>query len=181
MKKDKLFFVPFMVKDWVCDVQPLSLLERGAYITIISNMYLKEDGILHEKSLHNLLGLKGNNYNRVMTSLEPYLIKTDKGYTQKKVQEVLRDINHKRKVNSHNGKLGMQKRWSTKHNKNLTDKQVTNNVGNNDIITEALPTDKHTRNNKQYTYIDKYSSLSEEEIKEKKRLKFNSDMINNNI
>ena len=90
MKKDKLFFVPFMVKDWVIDTQELTLLERGAYITIISNMYLKEDGILHEKNLHNLLGLKGNNYNRVMTSLEPYLVKTDKGYTQKKVQEVLK-------------------------------------------------------------------------------------------
>ena len=50
MKKDKLFFVPFMVKDWVIDTQELTLLERGAYITIISNMYLKEDGILHEKT-----------------------------------------------------------------------------------------------------------------------------------
>jgi hypothetical protein len=75
----------------------------------------------------------------------------------------------------------MQKRWSTKTNKNLTDKQTTNSVGNNDTITPPYQTDKHTRNNKQYTIIDKYSSLSEEEIQEKKRLKFNSDMINNNI
>ena len=181
MKKDKLFFVPFMVKDWVIDTQELTLLERGAYITIISNMYLKENGILHEKSLHNLLGLKGNNYNRVMTSLEPYLVKTDKGYTQKKVQEVLRDINHKRKVNSHNGKLGMQKRWSTKHNKTLTNKQTNNNDPYNHAITNSLQTDKHTVNNKQYTYIDKYSSLSEEELKEKKRLKENSEMLGNGV
>ena len=178
MKKDKLFYVPFMVKDWVIDTQELTLLERGAYITIISNMYLKDDGILQEKSLHNLLGLKGNNYNRVMTSLEPYLIKTQQGYTQKKVQDVLKDINHKRKVNSHNGKLGMQKRWHTKHNKNLADKQTTNSVGNNPIITPSYQTDKHTTDNKHYL------SMSEEELREKKRLeniRFNRDMINNNI
>ena len=51
MKKDKLFYVPFMVKDWIVDTQQLTLLERGAYITIISNMYLKEDGIIEENSL----------------------------------------------------------------------------------------------------------------------------------
>ena len=181
MKKDKLFYVPFMVKDWVIDTQELTLLERGAYITIISNMYLKEDGILQEKNLHNLLGLKGNNYNRVMTSLEPYLIKTDKGYTQKKVQEVLKDINHKRKVNAHNGRIGGLSSARSKQLKNNNSKQTTPT----ERLANASPNNKqnssYTVNNKQYTYIDKYSSLSEEELKEKKRLKFNADMINNNI
>ncbi len=181
MKKDKLFYVPFMVKDWIVDTQQLTLLERGAYITIISNMYLKEDGIIEENSLPNLLGLKGNNYNRVMTSLKPYLVKTDKGYTQNKVQDVIREINHKRKVNSQNGKLGMKKRWSTKHNKTLDNKQTNNNEPYNHAITNSLQTNKQTIDNKQYTYIDKYSSLTEEQRKEKERLKFNADMINNNI
>ena len=181
MKKDKLFFVPFMVKDWVIDTQELTLLERGAYITIISNMYLKENGILHEKSLHNLLGLKGNNYNRVMTSLEPYLVKTDKGYTQKKVQEVLRDINHKRKVNSHNGRIGGLSSARSKQLKNNSSKQTTST----ERLPNAEPNNKqnssYTVNNKQYTYIDKYSSLSEEELKEKKRLKENSEMLGNGV
>ena len=181
MKKDKLFYVPFMVKDWIVDTQQLTLLERGAYITIISNMYLKEDGIIEENSLPNLLGLKGNNYNRVMTSLKPYLVKTDKGYTQKKVQEVLRDINHKRKVNSHNGKLGMQKRWSTKHNKTLTNKQTNNNDPYNHAITNSLQTDKHTVNNKQYTYIDKYSSMSDEERKRKENIRQNAINLGNGV
>ena len=181
MKKDKLFYVPFMVKDWVVDTQELTLLERGAYITILSNMYLKEDGIIQEKSLPNLLGLKGKNYTRVMSSVRPFLIEVNKEplqYSQKKVLEVLKEIHHKRKVNSQNGKLGMKKRWSSKQQQNTNNKHPSNNDPYNHTIANSLRTDKQTLNNKQYTYIDKYSSLSEEEIKEKKRLKENSELIN---
>ena len=174
-KSDKLFYVPFMVKDWVCDVMPLSLLERGAYITILSSMYLKEDGIIQEKSLPNLLGLKGNNYTRVMTSLEPYLIKTDKGYTQKKVQEVLKDINHKRKVNSHNGRIGGLS--------SARSKQLKNTSSNQTVATERLPNaPPNSKQSSTYTIYNKQDSIKE--IQEKKRLetiRFNRDMINNNI
>ena len=75
----------------------------------------------------------------------------------------------------------MQKRWSTKRSENASNKQVSNSVGNNDNITPQYRHDKQTIDNKQYTYIDKYSSLSEEELKEKKRLKENSEMLGNGV
>ena len=183
MSKDR-FYINFYLKDWVISTQTLSTLQKGAYWCLLTNMYLNEDGIIYEKHIPNLLQLKGKNLNNVMEVIKPYLIKVSDNpvtYTQKKVQSTIQLINSKSKINSINGKLGMKKRWSTKRIDNTSNKQVSNSVGNNPIITEALPTDKHTRNNKQYTYIDKYSSLSEEEIKEKERLKFNADMINNNI
>ena len=96
MKKDKLFYVPFMVKDWVVDTQELTLLERGAYITILSNMYLKEDGIIQEKSLPNLLGLKGKNYTRVMSNIKPFLIEVNKG---KITMQILKEILKENKIN----------------------------------------------------------------------------------
>mgnify|MGYP003626103570 FL=1 len=174
-KSDKLYYVPFMVKDWVIDTQELTLLERGAYITIITNMYLKEDGILLEKNLHNLLGLKGNNYNRVMATLDSYLIKTDKGYTQKKVQEVLKDINHKRKVNSHNGRIGGLSSARAKQLKNASSNQTTPSVR----LANPSPNSKQSSS---YTLYNKQDSIKE--TQEKKRLenvRFNRDMINNNI
>jgi|TARA_R110002167_G_scaffold86634_1_gene234429 uncharacterized protein YdaU (DUF1376 family) len=174
-KSDKLYYVPFMVKDWVIDTQELTLLERGAYITIITNMYLKEDGILLEKNLHNLLGLKGNNYNRVMATLDSYLIKTDKGYTQKKVQEVLKDINHKRKVNSHNGRIGGLSSARAKQLKNASSNQTTPSVR----LANPSPNNKQSSS---YTLYNKQDSIKE--TQEKKRLenvRFNRDMINNNI
>ena len=174
-KSDKLYYVPFMVKDWVIDTQELTLLERGAYITIITNMYLKEDGILLEKNLHNLLGLKGNNYNRVMATLDSYLIKTDKGYTQKKVQEVLKDINHKRKVNSHNGRIGGLSSARAKQLKNASSNQTTPSVR----LANPSPNNKQSSS---YTLYNKQDSIKE--TQEKKRLeniRFNANMLNNNI
>tara|TARA_R110000803_G_scaffold45752_1_gene96224 strand:- start:214 stop:708 length:495 start_codon:yes stop_codon:yes gene_type:complete len=164
-----------MVKDWVIDTQELTLLERGAYITIITNMYLKEDGILLEKNLHNLLGLKGNNYNRVMATLDSYLIKTDKGYTQKKVQEVLKDINHKRKVNSHNGRIGGLSSARAKQLKNASSNQTTPSVR----LANPSPNNKQSSS---YTLYNKQDSIKE--TQEKKRLenvRFNANMLNNNI
>ena len=183
MSKDR-FYINFYLKDWVISTQTLSTLQKGAYWCLLTNMYLNEDGIIYEKHIPNLLQLKGKNLNNVMDVLKPYLIKVSDNpvtYTQKKVQSTIQLINSKSKINSINGKLGMKKRWSTKHNKTLANKQTNNNDPYNHDITTSLQTDKQTINKKQYTIIDKYSSMSEEEIKEKKRLKFNSDMINNNI
>lgn len=183
MSKDR-FYINFYLKDWVISTQTLSTLQKGAYWVLLTNMYLNEEGIIYEKHIPNLLQLKGKNLNDVMEVLKPYLIKVSDNpvtYTQKKVQATIKEINAKSKINSINGKLGMKKRWSTKHNKTLVNKQTNNSVGNNDTITPQYRHDKQTIDNKQYTYIDKYSSLTEEQRKEKERLKFNADMINNNI
>ena len=183
MSKDR-FYINFYLKDWVIDTQTLSTLQKGAYWVLLTNMYLNEEGIIYEKHIPNLLQLKGKNLNDVMEVLKPYLIKVSDNpitYTQKKVQATIKEINAKSKINSINGKLGMKKRWSTKHNKTLANKQTNDSDGYNNTITPQYRHDKQTIDNKQYTYIDKYSSLTEEQRKEKERLKFNSDMINNNI
>jgi len=183
MKKDR-FYINFYLKDWVISTQMLTTLQKGAYWVLLTNMYLNEEGIVYEKHIPHLLQLKGKNLTNVMEVIKPYLIQVSDNpvtYTQKKVQSTIQLINSKSKINSINGKLGMQKRWHTKRIENASSKQTTNNHPNNDTITPQYRQDKHTIDNKQYTYIDKYSSLSEEEIKEKERLKFNADMINNNI
>ena len=183
MSKDR-FYINFYLKDWVISTQTLSTLQKGAYWVLLTNMYLNEEGIVYEKHIPNLLQLKGKNLNNVMDVLKPYLIKVSDNpvtYTQKKVQSTIQLINSKSKINSINGKLGMQKRWNTKHNKTLTDKQVTNNVGNNDTIAPQYRHDKHTINKKQYTIIDKYSSMSEEERKRKENIRQNAINLGNGV
>ena len=183
MSKDR-FYINFYLKDWVIDTQMLSTLQKGAYWVLLTNMYLNEEGIIYEKHIPNLLQLKVKNLNDVMEVLKPYLIKVSDNpitYTQKKVQSTIKELNAKSKINSINGKLGMKKRWRSNHNKTVANKQTNNNEPYNHAITNSLQTNKQTIDNKQYTYIDKYSSLTEEQRKEKERLKFNSDLINNNI
>ena len=183
MKKDR-FYINFYLKDWVISTQTLSTLQKGAYWCLLTNMYLNEDGIIYEKHIPNLLQLKGKNLNNVMDVLKPYLIKVSDNpvtYTQKKVQSTIQLINSKSKINSINGKRGMQKRWSTKHNKTLANKQTNNNDPYNHAITTSLQTDKHTVNNKQYTIIDKYSSMSDEERKRKENIRQNAINLGNGV
>ena len=177
MSKDR-FYINFYLKDWVIDTQMLSTLQKGAYWVLLTNMYLNEDGIIYEKHIPNLLQLKGKNLNNVMEVLKPYLIKVSDNpvtYTQKKVQSTIKEINTKSKINSINGKLGMQKRWSTKHNKTLANKQTNNNVGNNDSITPPYRQDKHTINKKHYL------SMSEEELKRKENIRQNAINLGNGV
>ena len=183
MSKDR-FYINFYLKDWVIDTQMLSTLQKGAYWVLLTNMYLNEDGIIYEKHIPNLLQLKGKNLNNVMDVLKPYLIKVSDNpvtYTQKKVQSTIKEINAKSKINSINGKLGMQKRWNTKRSEDASSKQVTNNVGNNDNITPQYRHDKHTINKKQYTIIDKYSSMSDEERKRKENIRQNAINLGNGV
>ena len=177
MKKDR-FYINFYLKDWVISTQTLSTLQKGAYWCLLTNMYLNEDGIIYEKHIPNLLQLKGKNLNNVMDVLKPYLIKVSDNpvtYTQKKVQSTIQLINSKSKINSINGKLGMQKRWHTKRIENASSKQTNNNPPNNDNITPQYRHDKQTINKKHYL------SMSEEELREKKRLKENSEMLGNGV
>jgi uncharacterized protein YdaU (DUF1376 family) len=177
MKKDR-FYINFYLKDWVISTQTLSTLQKGAYWCLLTNMYLNEEGIVYEKHIPHLLQLKGKNLNNVMEVIKPYLIQVSDNpvtYTQKKVQSTILEINTKSKINSKNGKLGMQKRWHTKHNKNLTDKQTTNNHPNNDTITPPYRHDKQTIDNKHYL------SMSEEERKRKENIRQNAINLGNGV
>ena len=113
--KEKLFYFPFYPAYWLADTSVLTLEERGAYITLISIMYLQEDCSLFKRHLQNILGIQDKRkFERIMKNIYPLLIDNGEKITQKRIKIIkdkVQDITTKK---SEGGKKAMQKRWSNK-------------------------------------------------------------------
>ena len=113
--KEKLFYFPFFPTDWLADVSVLTLEEKGAYITLISTMYLQEDCSVFKRHIQNILGTQDKRrFDRIMTNVYPLLIDNGEKVTQKRIKAIKSKIQDILVKKSEGGKKAMQKRWSNK-------------------------------------------------------------------
>ena len=113
--KEKLFYFPFFPADWLADTSVLTLEERGAYITLISTMYLQEDCSVFKRHIQNILGIQDKRrFDRIMTNVYPLLIDNGEKVTQKRIKAIKSKIQDILVKKSEGGKKAMQKRWSNK-------------------------------------------------------------------
>jgi len=113
--KEKLFYFPFFPADWLADVSVLTLEEKGAYITLISTMYLQEDCSVFKRHIQNILGIQDKRrFDRIMTNVYPLLIDNGEKVTQKRIKAIKSKIQDILVKKSEGGKKAMQKRWSNK-------------------------------------------------------------------
>ena len=113
--KEKLFYFPFYPADWLADVSVLTLEEKGAYITLISTMYLQEDCSVFKRHIQNILGIQDKRrFDRIMTNVYPLLIDNGEKVTQKRIKAIKSKIQDILVKKSEGGKKAMQKRWSNK-------------------------------------------------------------------
>ena len=113
--KEKLFYFPFFPADWLSDVSVLTLEEKGAYITLISTMYLQEDCSVFKRHIQNILGIQDKRrFDRIMTNVYPLLIDNGEKVTQKRIKAIKSKIQDILVKKSEGGKKAMQKRWSNK-------------------------------------------------------------------
>ena len=113
--KEKLFYFPFFPADWLSDVSVLTLEEKGAYITLISTMYLQEDCSVFKRHIQNILGIQDKRrFDRIMTNVYPLLIDNGEKVTQKRIKAIKSKIQDILVKKSEGGKKAMKKRWSNK-------------------------------------------------------------------
>tara|TARA_R110002012_G_scaffold177511_1_gene342334 strand:- start:861 stop:1295 length:435 start_codon:yes stop_codon:yes gene_type:complete len=113
--KEKLFYFPFYPADWLADVSVLTLEEKGAYITLISTMYLQEDCSVFKRHIQNILGIQDKRrFDRIMTNVYPLLIDNGEKVTQKRIKAIKSKIQDILVKKSEGGKKAMQRRWSKK-------------------------------------------------------------------
>ena len=113
--KEKLFYFPFFPADWLSDVSVLTLEEKGAYITLISTMYLQEDCSVFKRHIQNILGIQDKRrFDRIMTNVYPLLIDNGEKVTQKRIKAIKSKIQDILVKKSEGGKKAMQKRRSNK-------------------------------------------------------------------
>ena len=113
--KEKLFYFPFYPAYWLADTSVLTLEERGAYITLISTMYLQEDCSLFKRHLQNILGIQDKRkFDRIMKNIYPLLIDNGEKITQKRIKIIKDKVQDIITKKSEGGKKAMQKRWSNK-------------------------------------------------------------------
>ena len=113
--KEKLFYFPFYPAYWLADTSVLTLEERGAYITLISTMYLQEDCSLFKRHLQNILGIQDKRkFDRIMKNIYPLLIENGEKITQKRIKIIKDKVQDIITKKSEGGKKAMQKRWSNK-------------------------------------------------------------------
>ena len=113
--KEKLFYFPFYPADWLADVSVLTLEEKGAYITLISTMYLQEDCSVFKRHIQNILGIQDKRrFDRIMTNVYPLLIDNGEKVTQKRIKAIKSKIQDILVKKSEGGKKAMLKRWSNK-------------------------------------------------------------------
>ena len=113
--KEKLFYFPFYPAYWLADTSVLTLEERGAYITLISTMYLQEDCSLFKRHLQNILGIQDKRkFDRIMKNIYPLLIDNGEKITQKRIKIIKDKVQAIITKKSEGGKKAMQKRWSNK-------------------------------------------------------------------
>ena len=107
--KEKLFYFPFYPAYWLADTSVLTLEERGAYITLISTMYLQEDCSLFKRHLQNILGIQDKRrFDRIMDNIYPLLVDNGEKVTQKKVLEVRKQTEER----SNKARNSAKARWN---------------------------------------------------------------------
>ena len=179
--KTDLWYYPFYPKSWLASTNVLDLECKGAYFEILNAIYLNDNVEIYEKHIPNILGInKGKRYNRIMKNIIPFLEVSSNTnninnieplkYTQSKILKVRQAIDKSLEQKSLAGKQSAKIRASNRAKQGQQTYQHNSN-GN--------PTNTNSNNTNR---IDRFSSIvTEEERKEKERLKFNADMMNNNI
>ena len=108
--KEKLFVFPFYPLQWLTDCSVLNLEEKGAYITIVSTMYLQDDCSIFKRHIPSILGVTEFKATKLMHNIEPMLLDTGDKYSQKKVLEVKKQIEQRSEM----ARQKVQKRWNNK-------------------------------------------------------------------
>jgi len=106
--KDKLFVFPFYPLQWLTDCSVLTLEEKGAYITLISTMYLQDDCSVYKRHIASILGVTEFKAKKIMQNIEPMLLDKGDKYSQKKVLEVKKQIEQRSEM----ARKKVQKRWN---------------------------------------------------------------------
>jgi hypothetical protein len=168
--KTDLWYYPFYPKSWIATTNVLDLECKGAYFEIINAIYLNDKVEIYEKHIPNILGInKGKRYNRIMTSIIPFLQVSSEEplkYTQAKILKVRQAIDKSLEQKSIAGKQSAKVRASNraKQGQHVLDNRSYGNA---------------TNINSNNTIIDKYNTVDERKEIERKR--FNANMLNNNI
>ena len=171
--KTDLWYYPFYPKSWLATTNVLDLECKGAYFEIINAIYLNDKIEIYEKHIPNILGInKGKRYNRIMTSIIPFLqVSSVEGkeplkYTQSKILKVRQAIDKSLEQKSLAGKQSAKVRASNRA------KQGQHVLDNRSY---GIPSNINSNN----TIIDKFSTI--EDRKEAERKRFNANMLNQNI
>ena len=168
--KTDLWYYPFYPKSWIATTNVLDLECKGAYFEIINAIYLNDKVEIYEKHIPNILGInKGKRYNRIMTSIIPFLQVSSEEplkYTQSKILKVRQAIDKSLEQKSLAGKQSAKVRAINRAKQGQQTYQQNSN-GN--------PTNINSNN----TIIDKFSTI--EDRKEAERKRFNANMLNQNI
>tara|TARA_R100001244_G_scaffold27600_2_gene27263 strand:+ start:1636 stop:2151 length:516 start_codon:yes stop_codon:yes gene_type:complete len=168
--KTDLWYYPFYPKSWLATTNVLDLESKGAYFQIINAIYLNDNVEIYEKHIPNILGInKGKRYNRIMTSIIPFLQVSSEEplkYTQSKILKVRRAIDKSLEQKSLAGKQSAKVRASNraKQGQHVLDNRsygISTNINSNNTI------------------IDKYSTVNDRKEAERKR--FNSNMLGNGV
>lgn len=168
--KTDLWYYPFYPKSWIATTNVLDLECKGAYFEIINAIYLNDKVEIYEKHIPNILGInKGKRYNRIMTSIIPFLQVSSEEplkYTQSKILKVRQAIDKSLEQKSLAGKQSAKVRAI---NRAKQGQQVLDNRSYGDS----------TNINNNNTIIDKYSTVDARKEAERKR--FNSEMLGNGV
>ena len=168
--KTDLWYYPFFPKSWLATTNVLDLESKGAYFEIINAIYLNDNVEIYEKHIPNILGInKGKRYNRIMTSIIPFLQVSNEEplkYTQSKILKVRQAIDKSLEQKSLAGKQSAKVRAINRAKQGQQTYQQNSN---------GIPSNINSNN----TRIDKYNTV--EDIKEAERKRFNANMLNQNI
>ena len=168
--KTDLWYYPFYPKSWLATTNVLDLESKGAYFQIINAIYLNDKVEIYEKHIPNILGInKGKRYNRIMTSIIPFLQVSNEEplkYTQSKILKVRQAIDKSLEQKSLAGKQSAKVRAINRAKQGQQTYQQNSNGNPSNI-------------NSNNTIIDKFSTI--EDRKEAERKRFNANMLNSNI
>ena len=168
--KTDLWYYPFFPKSWLATTNVLDLESKGAYFEIINAIYLNDKVEIYEKHIPNILGInKGKRYNRIMTSIIPFLQVSNEEplkYTQSKILKVRQAIDKSLEQKSLAGKQSAKVRAINRAKQGQQTYQQNSNGNPSNI-------------NSNNTIIDKFSTI--EDRKEAERKRFNANMLNQNI
>tara|TARA_R110002074_G_scaffold399803_2_gene593764 strand:+ start:665 stop:1180 length:516 start_codon:yes stop_codon:yes gene_type:complete len=168
--KTDLWYYPFFPKSWLATTNVLDLESKGAYFEIINAIYLNDNVEIYEKHIPNILGInKGKRYNRIMTSIIPFLQVSNEEplkYTQSKILKVRQAIDKSLEQKSLAGKQSAKVRAINRAKQGQQTYQQNSN---------GIPSNINSNN----TIIDKYNTVDDRKEAERKR--FNANMLNQNI
>ena len=168
--KTDLWYYPFFPKSWLATTNVLDLESKGAYFEIINAIYLNDNVEIYEKHIPNILGInKGKRYNRIMTSIIPFLQVSNEEplkYTQSKILKVRQAIDKSLEQKSLAGKQSAKVR-------------AINRAKQGQQVLDHRSYGEASNINSNNTIIDKYSTVDARKEAERKR--FNANMLNQNI